>query len=322
MNTVSGAQHRLRGSSDGEQQRRARSRAGSPQVPPHVARALALQCAAGNCATAAMLQRFWVKEGGAYRWEDDETKKSDYVQTNETYWNKWHWAATPVHVPARESIAVSTDLVMDPSMPKKLEIANRIRDDLATIHASAIGKQLLGALATGRHRTRIEPTDFPMSSGPITESPMKPGFDPRDPTKGGPPTVSLAADDDLDVLTLPLEQVREDPPEPVWNPTPRHVALFHELVHAYHHVTGTAASGPLSAAEAVHAGDVGVSHSEYQATGIDTADGVRTYAADEIFSENRYRAELRLNPRNSYVPEGFRTQQAPTGFKDEEKAAV
>src|SRR6188472_1929365 len=37
---------------------------------------------------------------------------------------------------------------------------------------------------------------------------MKPGYDPRDPTKGGPPTVSLAADDDLDVRTLPLEQVR------------------------------------------------------------------------------------------------------------------
>ena len=41
-----------------------------PAPPPPEHALLALQRSAGNRATSAALQRFWVKERGKYRWEE------------------------------------------------------------------------------------------------------------------------------------------------------------------------------------------------------------------------------------------------------------
>jgi len=91
------------------------------------------------------------------------------------------------------------------------------------------------------------------------------------------------------------------------------VALFHELVHAYHYATGTSASGRITAGAGIHDGDVGVSLSEYQATGLNTADGVQAtqYATSEEFTENAYRAEFGLPRRDAYIPTGFRVPVGP-----------
>ncbi len=53
--------------------------------------------------------------------------------------------------------------------------------------------------------------------------------------------------------------------------------------------TGTNASGRLSATQAIHAGDQNVSLSEYQCTGIDTADGV---GATQFAAAEEYREQL------------------------------
>src|SRR4051812_5758178 len=80
---------------DGRREERDEPRA--VQLPQHAV--LALQRSAGNRATLAALQRFWVKEGTDYRWEADESLKPHYVQTSETRssWIPWR-SASPVYV--------------------------------------------------------------------------------------------------------------------------------------------------------------------------------------------------------------------------------
>jgi hypothetical protein len=234
-------------------------------------------------------------------------------QTTETYWNLWHWAATPVFVPPRGAIDYSSEMLMgwDAEAP---EFSRQVFADIDRIAATAIGRKLLAFLATARHRTKIEPSPTSLSSGPVTDSPMREGSDPRDPRRGAPPTVRVHPGEAIDALGL-VEQIGHDrPPEPAWNPTASHVALFHELVHAYHYTTGTSAGGRLTAEQAVHAGDVGISMSEYQATGLDTNDEVpgTQFAQTEEFTENAYRAQLGFPVRNAYVPGGYRVQTAPS----------
>jgi Effector protein len=286
----------------------------TPALPPHVTHALALQRSVGNRATAAVLQRFWVKAGGQYRWVSKNKRKRRYVKTSEKHWNRWHWGASSVYVPPEEAMVLTTEMVFNDD--RSAEIYDAIRDDLHRINQSRIGKRLLVELANARHVTRVQPTDMPLSSGPITESPGDERNDPRDPARGSPPTISIPADDEVDVFDLPLEKVRKHPAEPAWNPTPRHVALFHELVHAWHHTTGTAASGRVSKKQARHKGDVDVALSEYQATGLNTADGAHTFEDDEPFTENAYRDELLLAHRDTYIPRGYRTERPPEGFKE------
>lgn len=273
---------------------------------------LDLQRLVGNRATTAALQRFWVKEGGKYRWESDEAKKRNFVATSETYWNWWHWSATPVHVPPNETVTLSGEMFLGLDDETKKDLTDKLLTDLQTIARVDIGRKLLGALARGRHGTTVMPVAQQLSSGPITQAPMRPGFDPTDPTRGAPPTVFMLPGSEVDVRQLPLERIgEEEPGEPDWNPTPSHVALFHELVHAYHYVTGTAATGKVTAEQAHHPGDVGQSMSEYQATGLDTRDGARTFAADEQFTENKYRAAVRIANRDTYIPRGLRTPAPP-----------
>jgi hypothetical protein len=56
-------------------------------------------------AEEGVVQAFWVKEGGADPlWESDETKKKNYTETKQTWWNMWHWSATPIFVPAFDTM--------------------------------------------------------------------------------------------------------------------------------------------------------------------------------------------------------------------------
>ncbi len=50
---------------------------------------LALQQSAGNRATCAALQRFWINAGGSYRWEADQSKQRWYRPTPEMRWDSW-----------------------------------------------------------------------------------------------------------------------------------------------------------------------------------------------------------------------------------------
>ena len=93
------------------------------------------------------------------------------------------------------------------------------------------------------------------------------------------------------------------------NPTPSDVALFHELVHAYHTFAGSKATGPISAEQAIHPGEVGVAMSEYQAVGLDSADGDRQHQySGGAITENKYRSQSRQPHRDTYLP---RTAPAP-----------
>jgi hypothetical protein len=276
---------------------------------------LELQRTAGNRATRALLQRFWVKTGGTYRWETDESAVTGYAQTGETYWSYWRPRSRPVYVPLSEAVAISTETLLGVTDAVKQPLLTRLDADLKLVNRSRLGTRLLGTLATARHRTKLEPTEHQPSSGPITGMTMtknKLQHDPFDPTKGAPATINLKPED-VDVSTLPLELigVGHVPPPMPWNPTPGHVALFHELVHAYHFVNGTRVRGQLTAAQATHPGDVGVSLSEYQVTGIDTRDGAAATAfSGGQFTENAYRAEVGLPARGSYIPLGYRAPQA------------
>ncbi|HEX6022981.1 MAG TPA: M91 family zinc metallopeptidase [Solirubrobacter sp.] len=276
------------------------------QPPRHAL--LALQRSAGNRATCAALQRFWVKEGSDYRWEADETLKKDYVQTSETRSSWFPWRrASPVYV---EKPATSEEMLggWDVESPG---IKASLLADLQTVAATRQGAALLAKLATARHATVLEPSPIPLVSGPITESPRKPQYDPSDPKKGAPPKVRLQPGVAVDATQLGLEQVGGQHQQTTWNPTPSDVALYHELVHAYHQSHGTSASGRLSATQAIHDGDRDVSLSEYQCTGLDTADGVGAtqFAAGE-FTENKYRQEKGVAHRDTYIPRGYRVPAA------------
>ncbi len=79
-------------------------------------------------------------------------------------------------------------------------------------------------------------------------------------------------------------------------PTPSDVVLYHELVHGYHFENGTVDRTVITNLMAQNAVDVGLSASEYQATGLD-AQTYRDFTQDP-YTENRYRAELRALGRN------------------------
>ena len=193
-------------------------------------------------------------------------------------------------------------------------LTQQVIDDLKTINGKAIGTQLLRALAEGRHATTVEPLEYQPSSGPITgmtSTKDKALHDPFDPAKGAPATVNLRPED-VDIKALPLERLGEGhEPAPVWNPTPSHVALFHELVHAYHFINGSRVGGRVSAEQAVHPGDENVGLSEYQATGINTHDDDDTCAFKDIerFTENAYRAQCGLPLRDTYMARGYKAPE-------------
>jgi hypothetical protein len=280
---------------------------------------LELQRTAGNRATRALLQRFWVKERGQYRWEDDVSTVSRYTRTDENYWSYYRPWPRPVYVPLEEAVLISEDSLVGVGSVRRQVFVNRLRADLETVNSYQLGTRLLGKLATARHRTRLEPMEHQPSSGPITSqtSTINPQqYDPTDPAKGAPATINLKTET-VDLLTLPMTKlplellgVDHQPLPEDWNLTPSHVALFHELVHAYHYVKGTRARGQLSAAQARHPGDINVSLSEYQVTGIDTKDGVAATAfSSEQFTENKYRTEAKLPPRETYIPRGYQAPQ-------------
>jgi len=289
---------------DGRHEEEHESRAAAP--PQNVV--LALQRSAGNRATGAALQRFWVKKGTSYSWKSNDALKPNYLQTSETH-ESW--------IPRRKPSAVYVpkpglnDEMLGGWDEERPAIAASLLTDLQTVAATTQGAGLLAKLAAARHKTEIQPSPVPLMSGPVTDSPMGAKYDPSNPKKGAPATVRLQPGIAVDAADLGLDAVQGEHQDSAWNPTPSDVLLFHELVHSYHRTRGKNASGKLSAAQAIHAGDESVSISEYQCTGLDTADGsAATQFSGGDFTENKYRQERGIAHRDTYIPRGYRVPAA------------
>ena len=87
-------------------------------------------------------------------------------------------------------------------------------------------------LAQARHATVRQPSPIPLVTGPVTESPAKPQYNPSDPAKGAPPVIRLQPGIAVDATQLGLEAVGGVHQPATWNPTPSDVALFHGLATA------------------------------------------------------------------------------------------
>jgi hypothetical protein len=268
-----------------------------------------------NQGTTEALQAFWVREGGKDPyWEGDETKKKYYTKTEETYWNKWHWSSTPVYIPSWtkklsvRGIADFGSKQKKASEEREKEQEGKVYKDLKKIQATQTGANLLKAVGVkARHDTLIEAMEFHELTGPTTTAS---GHGRSDPSIGAPSTIQLGAGLPFDMSEIGIEG------EATWNPTASDIVLYHELVHAYHNQKGTVAEGRLTEDQAIHEGDIGVALTEYQATGLNTADGDERYqfAKNEKFSENIYRRQRGNTPvRDAYQPKK-KKEEVKSGF--------
>jgi hypothetical protein len=241
-----------------------------------------------------VVQAFWVREGGRKpRWERDKTKKPLYVRTADKWWNRWHWKKSPIYIPPWEGGKLSvnySELDLTLSTRKKEHLRGKVITDLKKIQETDSGRKLLKALGkTGaRHKTSILAEDPEQHKAPIASS-TGGKFDPE---------VGSRTE-----IYLPSGAEIVSPGEAEWDPTSSDTVLYHELVHAYHNVMGTSATGTVTETQAIDEVDVGQNLSEYQAVGLNTADGAgETQFAGSAFSENKYRGEQNMPPRDTYLP--------------------
>jgi len=248
---------------------------------------------------AGMIQGFWVKKGGAYQWVADATQKQRYAKTSEKRRTRTRPMQRAVYV---KPWAPEGRLHVDPSLAfgEEQEFGGQVLADLKRIRRSTVGARLLGWLGSKYSgHTAIQP--MPGIPGPVSTGEVSK-------TTGKISMTVVLTPGDLDAVAA-LEDVGVRIQEPAWNPTPSDVVLFHELVHAYHTFAGTKATGAITADQAIHPGEVGVAMSEYQAVGLDSADGdpQHRYGID-YFTENEYRSQTDRPHRDTYLP---RTAPAP-----------
>ncbi len=233
------------------------------------------------------IQRFWVLRNGHYHWVSGQSRKRRYVRTNARRQTFWHPSKHRVYIDPWTP--EHTQLQIDPTVEADLE--TEVIADLEKIRNTEVGADLLQELATAPWKTTIYPTS-------VSQPPKTSIRGPKEPD----PTITMHPADVDAVALLEKQRHRVLETEPaVWNPIPRDVALFHELVHAYHWVNGTTAKGKVTKVQAIHPGDAGVNLREYQAVGLDTADGEHLYSEDR-FTENQYRSERhpQLPRRDAY----------------------
>ncbi len=250
-----------------------------------------------------IIQAFWVRRGNQYHWISDNTKKQKYIQTAQTRSTFWRPATRHVY---QEPWGPGTDLNIDPSLAELSDpgtgpvLEAQVLNDLEQIHRTTVGAKLLMALATQMGgRTTIQPQGGIKS--PVTQTEKH--------AKGLSSTIFLTPGD-LDFVAV-LKAEGQKASEVKWNPTPSDVALFHELVHAYHNLNGTKASGPVTKEQAIHEGDVGIAMAEYQATGLNAIDGseAHQYADTEDLTENEYRDQTNRPHRDTYIPRSKQTKK-------------
>ena len=250
---------------------------------------------------AGMIQGFWVKKGGAYQWVADATQKERYAKTSEKRRTRKRPMQRAVYV---KPWAPESRLHVDPSLAfdedEAQQLGGEVLADLKRIRRTTVGARLLGWLGSKYSgHTTIQPQ--PGIRGPVTTGEISK-------TTGKISTTIVLTPGELDAVAA-LAEVGVRAQEPAWNPTPSDVALFHELVHAYHTFAGTKATGPISAEQAIHPGEVGVAMSEYQAVGLDSADGDRQHQySGGAITENEYRSQSQQPHRDTYLP---RTAPAP-----------
>jgi hypothetical protein len=253
--------------------------------------------AEGGLAPRSTIQRFWVLRNGHYQWVPGQARKRRYVRTNVRRRTFRHPAKHRIYIDPWEQGA--TSLQIDPASEAHLE-AEAIADlgvkvvaDLEKIRSTDVGADLLQEVATAARKTTIYPTSALMAQPPETRAT---GLE--DPA----PRITLHPGD-VDAVALLEKQGRKalETEEAAWNPIPSDVALFHELVHAYHLVNDTTAKGEVTKEQAIHPGDAGVKMMEYQAVGLDTRDGDAAHAySQDQFTENRYRHDRNLEARDAY----------------------
>ena len=155
------------------------------------------------------------------------------------------------------------------------------------IRGTAIGGRLLRFLAARSHRKTIIRPSLP-PGGPDPETAY---------FETGTSHVNFRVDEIYDAFDWLAN--RNDWVEVNWRMMPTDVVLFHELVHAYHNATDTAASGYLDDQEALDPVDIGIKYEEYKTVGLDTADGSHKYSGKR-FTENKYRTARKLPLRTTY----------------------
>jgi hypothetical protein len=242
----------------------------------------------GEHVAAGTVQPFWVRSGNQVHWVGDKTKKGRYVQTAETRSSFLHPATRHVRVAPWES---GGSLSFDTGFAEDAEISGASAE-LQMIHSTQLGSELLMALAQNAPDRRTSVMPQPRLRGALTNT---------EKTKSGLTASISFTPGDYDMVAA-LRATGQKVQEPNWNPTPGDAALFHELVHAYHNLAGTKATGPVTADDAVHEGDIGIAMSEYQAVGLDSVSDERHQYSGEHFSENAYRAERGYVRRDSYTP--------------------
>ncbi|MBK8258111.1 MAG: PAAR domain-containing protein [Polyangiaceae bacterium] len=165
---------------------------------------------------------------------------------------------------------------------------------VATLYSTPTGKQLFADIAASGHQVTIQETTDPNGY-------CKPHFDPlgnaAKPGKGVGSTVSW--------------NPSHPAPGLAGNPNAAAVVLGHELVHAHHNATGTHGNGPDDS----YPGQNGSSSrgEERKTVGckggtITQPNGVPTAVPDhskDIPTENSFRRDLGLPPRNSYYPNNW-----------------
>jgi hypothetical protein len=239
-----------------------------------------------------MIQAFWVRKGGTYKWVADQAKKQRYVRTAQ--------GRRTFERPMRRAVYVDpwapgTRLRVDPSLgfeENRADLEARVIEDLKRIRRTDVGATLLGMLAaTLPGSTTILPQEG--IRGPVTQTEQ---------TDQGLMTNVVLTPGQLDAAEALADQgIRVQEAE--WNPSPSDVVLFHELLHAYHNLNGSRATGQVTPEQAIHQGDAGQLMSEYQVVGLNTADADPEHQYGlEYFTENEYRNQTDRPHRDTYLP--------------------
>jgi hypothetical protein len=240
------------------------------------------------------IQAFWLKRGGKYYWKRASEHKY-FKLPKETHSSKKHPGKTPVFVEYWDM--AGSNIEIDPQVGDKVpekkrankigELRKGVVEDLVRIRGTAIGGRLLRFLAARSHRKTIIRPSLP-PGGPDPETAY---------FETGTSHVNFRVDEIYDAFDWLAN--RNDWVEVNWRMMPTDVVLFHELVHAYHNATDTAASGYLDDQEALDPVDIGIKYEEYKTVGLDTADGSHKYSGKR-FTENKYRTARKLPLRTTY----------------------
>jgi hypothetical protein len=258
---------------------------------------------AGPASTASAprntIQAFWVKRGRRYYWRNLHDEYKFFQLPGETHSSPNHRGEEPVFVepwdipdaqlkirPEIEPKAAPSDPGKRAKMRRKLKAG--VIEDLMQIRRTKIGASLLWNLVARSPQKKVprppqKTVIKPSYSGPLPRT----EYHLTGPRRGES-DIRFYPDELYDAMELLEPEKRTEHIDVVWRRIPSDVALFHELVHAYHNTRETDALGILNRDEALNPIDIGIERREYQAVGLDTKDRMHLFSR-EPFTENKYR---------------------------------